>query len=188
MKSLSPVDSIVRKKYSDLLRILLYDNTTNENIFWATDEYEHFGKKYSFNSPILPEMILDERTNPVTARSRKEIKIKKLRIRDMAEVFTPLWVCNRQLNLIDNAWFERENVFNIEKRKTWETNIKKITFPKGKKWKDYIEETRLEIACGEAPYITNRYDVRNGRFIPVKNRIGILDRKLRIVSENTNNQ
>ena len=32
----------------------------------------------------------------------------------MAEVFTPSWICNAQNNLIDNAWFERKDVFNKE--------------------------------------------------------------------------
>lgn len=34
----------------------------------------------------------------------------------------------------------------------------------------------------------SRYDVSNGKSIPIKNRIGILDRKLRIVNENTFNE
>ena len=41
------------------------------------------------------------------------------------------------------------------------------------------------MTCGEAPYITSRYDAVTGDYIEVSNRIGILDRKLRIVSENT---
>lgn len=41
------------------------------------------------------------------------------------------------------------------------------------------------MTCGEAPYITSRYDAVTGEYIEVSNRIGILDRKLRIVSENT---
>lgn len=45
---------------------------------------------------------------------------------------------------------------------------------------------RLEITCGEAPYLCNRYDAVSGEYNDdVKHRIGLLDRKLRIVSENT---
>ena len=47
---------------------------------------------------------------------------------------------------------------------------------------------RLEISCGEAPYLVSRYDAVSGKVIAVKNRIGLLDRKLRIVSENTENE
>ncbi len=37
----------------------------------------------------------------------------------------------------------------------------------------------LEAACGEAPFITTRYDAESGEDIPVNERVGILDRKLR---------
>jgi hypothetical protein len=60
----------------------------------------------------------------------------------------------------------------------------KINFPEGKTWKHYIRDTRLEMACGEAPYITSRYDTTTGEFIPIENRIGLLDRKLRVINEN----
>lgn len=61
-----------------------------------------------------------------------------------------------------------------------------IAFPKEKSWKRYIDSRRLEITCGEAPYLVSRYDVSTGDFIvPTKRRIGQLDRKLRVVNENT---
>ena len=62
----------------------------------------------------------------------------------------------------------------------------RFTFPKNKTWKDYVRDKRLEVACGEAPYITSRYDTTTGEFIPVNERIGILDRKLRVINENVN--
>ena len=49
---------------------------------------------------------------------------------------------------------------------------------------DYIDSRRLEITCGEAPYLVSRYDTTTGEEIPIENRIGILDRKLRIINEN----
>lgn len=48
-----------------------------------------------------------------------------------------------------------------------------------------MRDTRLEITCGEAPYLCSRYDTVSGTIIPIKERIGLLDRKLRVVSENT---
>ncbi|MBR6888109.1 MAG: Eco57I restriction-modification methylase domain-containing protein [Selenomonadaceae bacterium] len=42
-----------------------------------------------------------------------------------------------------------------------------------------IDSRWLEIACGEAPFITNRYDAETGEIIPPERRAGILDRKLR---------
>lgn len=47
-----------------------------------------------------------------------------------------------------------------------------------------MTDTRLEIACGEAPYLVSRYDAATGEYIKVGARIGLLDRKLRIVGEN----
>ncbi|MBD3879831.1 MAG: Eco57I restriction-modification methylase domain-containing protein [Quinella sp. 1Q5] len=41
-----------------------------------------------------------------------------------------------------------------------------------------IDSTWLEIACGEAPFITNRYDAESGDIIARDQRTGILDRKL----------
>ena len=49
-----------------------------------------------------------------------------------------------------------------------------------------MDSRRLEITCGEAPYLVSRYDVSTGELIvPPKRRIGQLDRKLRIVNEST---
>ena len=67
----------------------------------------------------------------------------------------------------------------------WKANPERISFPEGKTWKDYVRDTRLEITCGEAPYIVSRYDTTTGAVVPLSDRIGLLDRKLRVVSENT---
>ena len=62
--------------------------------------------------------------------------------------------------------------------------VKKIQFSDGKTWQEYVDQTRLEITCGEAPFVTSRYNPTDGNFIEVKDRIGFLDRKLRVVEEN----
>jgi hypothetical protein len=183
------LENEIREQYPEVLEILLRDHTTQKNIFWATDDYLEFGNGYEYNSPILPELITGERGNIIMPRVKKDKLLQQIRVRDMAEVFTPLWICNAQNNLIDDAWFGQKNIFNIEVvnkdgSHSWITNPEKITFPKGKTWKHYVRDTRLEITCGEAPYITSRYDTTTGEYIPVENRIGLLDRKLRVVSEN----
>ena len=43
----------------------------------------------------------------------------------------------------------------------------------------YVDARWLEAACGEAPFITNRYDAESGEEIPFERRAGILDKKLR---------
>jgi len=185
------LENDILEKYPEVLDILLRDHTTQENIFWATDNYQELGNAYEFYSEILPNLITGERGNIIMPRVKKDKILQQARIRDMAEVFTPSWICNTQNNLIDNAWFGRENIFNKEivkenEEKTWIVNDEKIVFPEKKSWKHYVRDTRLEMACGEAPYITSRYDTTTGEFIPIERRIGLLDRKLRIINENIN--
>ncbi len=183
------LENEIIEKYPDVLEILLHDHTTQKNIFWATDNYRNLGESYSFNSQILPELITGENGNVIMPRVHKVKSLQQSRSKEMAEVFTPSWICNLQNNLIDNAWFGKENVFNIEVlknnvSKTWETTKGKIVFPKDKTWENYVLDTRLEITCGEAPYLVSRYDTTTGEFIQIENRIGLLDRKLRVINEN----
>lgn len=170
-----------------VLSTLLRDHTTGRNIFWATHDYESLGPEYDFYAPILPELITGESEGVIKPRVLKSRDNQTDRSKDMAEVFTPSWVCNAQNNLVDEAWFGRKDVFNTtsDDGKSWQANHDKITFPEGKTWKDYVRATRLEITCGEAPYLVSRYDTTTGNAIPLAERIGLLDRKLRVVSENT---
>jgi hypothetical protein len=175
--------------YPKVLETLLFDQTSKKNIFWATDNYKVLGNEYSFFSYILPELITGKNGNVIMPRVKKDKQTQQTRSKNMAEVFTPSWLCNSQNNLIDNKWFNSENNFNFELiedngLRTWRTNDKKIVFPENKSWGNYISENRLEITCGEAPYVVSRYDSTSGDFIPISNRIGILDRKLRVVNEN----
>lgn len=179
-------EETLRSYDPDVLDILLKDRTTGGNIFWATNDYAKLGGRYAYAAPILPELITGKNAQVIRPRVLKARVEQSARSKEMAEVFTPAWVCNAQNNLIDKVWFGREGVFNAENDDhTWNTTDSPIEFPKGKSWRDYLMDTRLEITCGEAPYITSRYDVTTGKFIEPKNRIGLLDRKLRVVGENT---
>lgn len=176
--------------YPDVLEILLCDRTTNKNIFWATNDYEHKGVAYKYNSEISVTAITGRNGRVIKPRVLKTKEEQTERAKGMAEVFTPSWICNAQNNLVDEAWFGRKDVFNIEDsaNKTWQAVATKIEFPEGKTWQDYVCSTRLEITCGEAPYIASRYDATTGNFIPLQERVGLLDRKLRIVSENVDDK
>jgi len=174
----------------ELLATLLKDHTTKGNIFWATDNYADRGTGYQFSDPITIESITGDNGLVIVPRALKSRQQKQQRSREMAEVFTPSWICNKQNNLVDNAWFGQEGVFNTEidtpyGNHTWIVNDEPIMFPEGKTWRDYVTENRLEITCGEAPYLVSRYDTVTGEPIPVERRIGMLDRKLRVVGENT---
>ncbi len=182
------LENEILESYPEVLDMLLYDHTTQRNIIWATSNYEYLGENYINKKEIKPELITGANGNVIMPRVKKDSILQLSRVKNMAEVFTPSWICNAQNNLIDKSWFQRENVFNIEiKGNKWKTIKEQITFPKNKTWKDYIRDKRLEIACGEAPYITSRYDATNGEFIEVEDRIGLLDRKLRIINENVQN-
>ena len=180
------LENEILEKYPEVLDILLRDQTTQKNIIWATNNYEYFGESYLESKQIKSELITGINGNVIMPRVQKDQILQQSRIKNMAEVFTPSWICNAQNNLIDNAWFERKNVFNkeIPNQKKWKTNQVRVEFPKNKSWQDYVNDKRLEISCGEAPYITSRYDTTTGKFIEIKNRIGLLDRKLRIINEN----
>jgi hypothetical protein len=175
----------------DLLNTLLKDHTTSKadcqcNIFWATADYESLGHGYEYGSQILPELITGRNGHVIMPRVLKARDTQRDRSRDMAEVFTPSWICNAQNNLIDKAWFGREDVFNHENGdRTWTATLNKVEFPEDKTWRDYVRDIRLEITCGEAPYLVSRYDTTTGQPIPLDSRIGLLDRKLRVISENT---
>lgn len=173
---------------ASLLSILLKDNSSGKNLIWATDGYVSKGFGYGSNDHIEIYAITGTNGNLIKPRTEKTKQEQLSRVRDKAEVFTPSWICNKQNNLVDNAWFGRENVFNTETEKGWATNSEKVTFPDGKTWQDYVKAQRLEITCGEAPYLASRYDTVTGETIPVKDRIGLLDRKLRIVTENTDGE
>ena len=165
-KESSPTQIDVRKDdllelSPEVLDILLRDHTTGKNIFWATHDYEALGSEYDYHSEIQPHLITGEKGMVIRPRVLKSKENQTDRSRDMAEVFTPSWICNAQNNLVDDA------------------------LPKNLIWQDYVRQTCLEITCGEAPYLVSRYDAATGEPIPLEKRIGLLDRKLRMVNDNT---
>lgn len=182
---------IVEQRIKDLspalLKILLSDKTTKKSIRWGTDNYNEYGTEYYTDQEITSDLITGDMTVTIQPRVAKSEAEQNRRTRDKAEVFTPSWVCNEQNNLVDEAWFGRKNVFNSIYGKSWQTIADPIQFPKGKTWKSYVDARRLEVCCGEAPYLVSRYGTVTGQTIPIKDRIGLLDRKLRIVSENAKN-
>lgn len=173
---------------SKLLEVLLIDHSSKKNLIWATDNYASRGVGYQSYDHITSNAIIKRNGSVIKPRVEKSKKEQASRVKDKAEVFTPSWICNAQNNLIDDAWFGKGNVFNTETDKGWIVNLERITFPEGKSWQDYVKENRLEITCGEAPYLVSRYDTVTGNIIAIKERIGLLDRKLRVISENVDGE
>jgi type II restriction enzyme len=168
-----------------LLDLLLKDKSTKKNIIWATDTYDGLGNGFTDKEQISRSLLL-QYADIIKPRIQKSQEAQQERTRKKAEVFTPAWLCNLMNNYCDEEWFGRKDVFNAENDDhTWMVIEEPIEFPKRKTWKHYVDSRRLEITCGEAPYLVSRYDVSTGELIvPPKRRIGLLDRKLRIVNEN----
>ncbi len=154
-------DEILRLEQLGLLAPLLKDQTTGHNIRWATDAYAELGRSYEKNAEITPDLITGEHSGVIRNRARKELELQSDRTKSHAEVFSPIWVCNR---MIDAALEESHNdVQNASEFDAW------------------IQSRWLEITCGEAPFLVQRYDVLTGEVIPIEQRKGILDRKLQSI-------
>lgn len=167
---------------------LLQDKTTRKNILFASDSYTDYGDRYRENLQMTEEVLLGFASCDIQPRAYKATAEQTERTRKRAEVFTPAWIVNQMNNHCDAEWFGRPDVFNHQSGQEWTVNTEPIEFPKGKNWKQYVDSRRLEITCGEAPYIVSRYDAATGEIIPIERRIGILDRKLRIVNENATDE
>lgn len=153
-----------------VLDILLLDRTRHKpsrpfNIIWATDSYLKFGKEYAPTKQIKREQITGTNGKLIQPRAAKSKEEQKYRTKDKAEVFTPLKIV-KEMNMAIN----------------WATGHWPAT---ESNWIDYISEKRLEITCGEAPFIAGRYDPvkESSVVVPLKKRVGFLDYKLRVVSE-----
>lgn len=188
MKDLIQLDSFA---IQTTLKTLLIDRTTKKNIIWATNSYQTRGNEYENRDEITIKALKGLNAIDIQPRVLKTQEIQKNRTKNHAEVFTPSWLCNKMNNFCDEQWFGKADVFNIQGNgNTWRAKSGKIRFPKeaGKTWQKYVRSRRIEITCGEAPFLVSRYDTTTGELINVSKRIGMLDRKLRVVNENTTNE
>lgn len=177
----------IEKEYPDVLDMLLQDHSTKKNIVWGTDNYKNNGKGYHADDTMKISSISGKMRKLIKPRICKSEREQKKRSKDMAEVFTPSWICNFQNNAVDEKWFGHKDAFNKDEGKTW-IPTEKVIFENDKTWQDYVKDLRLEITCGEAPYLTSRYDATSGKQIPVGMRMGLLDRKIRVISENVKDE
>lgn len=181
-----------------VLDTLLKDKSTGKNIIWATDPPEELQtvmyEPVTDKSPITAQQLGLTHYEVVLPRMMKQTDTQQQRTRKKGEVFSPAWVCNKMNNALDADWFgalgaeESAGQFTVELPQGWQTVETPVQFPacKGRTpaWVQYVQSRRLEVTCGEAPFLASRYDAATGEMISVARRIGILDRKLRVVSEN----
>ena len=148
-------------KKDNLLEILLQDKTISQNILWATDSYQTKGKMFAPNEQITTDLVTGEYGTLIQPRAVKSKKEQIYRTREKAEVFTPLSIVKLMNDSCDNEQITENN------------------------WQEYVTLLKLEITCGEAPYIVSRYDPvsEKNALLPLSKRVGFLDKKLRIVSK-----
>jgi len=153
-------------KKDNLLEILLQDKTTGNNILWATDSYAEMGQQFALKAEIKTELVTGEFGSLIQPRAVKSKEEQILRTREKAEVFTPLSIVKQMNDACDNKRVTKNN------------------------WQEYISLLKLEITCGEAPYIVSRYDPvsDNQELVPLSERVGFLDKKLSVVSKYCNTQ
>lgn len=135
----SHIDFNETKTNGEIMSILLSGHTTNKNIMWCTSDYSKNGKSYLPDCEILIENITGNNQDITRPRISKFKSEKRQRSKDMAEVFTPSWICNKQNNLVDNDWFGYIGAFNDETEKWWITKDK-VIFPENRMWKSYLAE------------------------------------------------
>lgn len=156
------VKESVLRRTNGLLDLLLKDHTTGKNILWATDSYQNRGKEFAPKKQIKPELVTRIYSKLIQPRASKSLVEQRQRTKEKAEVFTPKKIIKKINDAIDEG-----KVIN-------KTN-----------WQEYVSELRLEITCGEGPFIATRYNPTSntGKLLKIKYRVGFLDKKLKIVSK-----
>lgn len=156
---LSDLDnSAILRENESLLSLLLKDHTTGKNIKWGTDSYINHGYSFRDDQEIKIDLITGWYEGFIRPRVDKDIDIQLERQRNRAEVFTPSWVIKLQ---VDAALKDMQELPLTE----------------------FIQTKWLEITCGEAPYMVNRYDMETGEVIPLKERSGFIDVKFKKLNE-----
>ena len=100
----SHIDFNETKTNRETMSILLSDHTTNKNIMWCTSDYSKNGKSYLPDSEILIENITGNNQDIIRPRISKLKSEKGKEAKTWQRFSPPLWICNKQNNLVDNDW------------------------------------------------------------------------------------
>jgi hypothetical protein len=165
---------LLKKKQIENINSTEKGHITRSRIIWATDAYEveKYKKKagttpYGAKEPIQPELVTGKNGLLIQPRASKSKKEQLYRTKDKAEVFTPLDIVKQMNESVDTYTVNEDN------------------WPDEYTWQDYVKELKLEITCGEGPFIVSRYDPtsQHGEIRPIEQRVGFLDMKLQVVNE-----
>lgn len=168
-----------------VLKTLLLDKSTQRNIVFATKYHENCFEDSAITEEILLSLSSQYALQPRTAKALEQ---QTERTRKKAEVFTPSWLCAQMNGYCEEQLFGGVNPFFMMDGHAWHTHSEPIKFRKGLTWRQYVNLRWLELTCGEAPFLVSRYDTTTGEPIPIADRIGVLDRKLRVVNENASDE
>ena len=158
------LENTLREQLPGILDILLMDRTTStpntkKNIIWANENYTKYGNKaYAATAQIRPELVTGQMGQIIKPRALKSKEIQKERTKSKAEVFTPTWIVKKQNDAVEKDYLDDD-------------------------LETYVKRTWLEITCGEAPYMATRYDMVTGEIVPLNERVGFVDRKLKRINE-----
>ena len=133
---------------SNLLKLLLKDKTTKQNIIFATTAYSIDGNPIKETDQMTETILRGFNSCEIQPRVLKSQEQQQERTRAKAEVFTPSWICNKMNNHCDEEWFGRTGIFNIELENGWKVTNSPVPFEHEGDWMKYIDSKRLEITCG----------------------------------------
>lgn len=123
----------------------------------------HYGISDGILNILLQERssgcLLNISVENIYRRCEKNIEMQKKRTLDNAEVFTP---------------------YNIVQRMT-----RSFKFPENDL--DFFNQICVDGCCGEAAFTTTKYDTVTGKEIPISDRSGLLDLKLKRIPKNIPN-
>lgn len=163
INSADVLENTIRERMPEILETLLVDRTMStpkkkKNIIWANENYINFcPKAYAATAQMLPELVTGYMGNIIRPRALKSREMQKERTKSKGEVFTPTWIVKKQNDLVEEDYI------------TDELEI-------------YVKRVWLEITAGEAPYMATRYDMETGEIIPLTERVGFVDRKLKRIN------
>ena len=157
-----PWQSMLQEIDESVLETLLTDKSTRRPLVW----------------PSGPE-------HPAAWMSRDDLLRPDKNAEDPQAEQAEFLEWNRKLNSLDAAWFGHEPAFNTESASGWQTLSEPVAFDDPFHWKKYVIRPVFLFQAGRGQALVFRPFALGAQPMPYEKRMGILDRRLRIISENT---
>lgn len=194
----------------EILNALLRDRTTGKNILWANAEFGASEITAAQVDSICPRHEKIREQQKQRTRDRAEIFTPPEICALQNDLIDAAWLRNivaswlkENYKLDENSPIDKPIIdANFEKIAAAWFGQNKISSPPEKPadtivaawlaenetlWQSYVTSPRLEITCGEAPYLVSRYNAVTGEAIQLDKRVGLLDRKFQLINMETSN-